>query len=178
MPVRKTWLLRVGEIREELAALDAPVVDRSVFERLFRVRRRRAVQLMSFFGGFQAGRTYLLGRVDLMRQLEPIEASAEFEVEERRRRRLIDTLEDVRRHRAAAKVVIPLQPFSGKLAQLPAGVSLAAGALNVEFRGAEDLLSKLYVLAQTAAGDFEAFRKAVDGSSQGPMGARSSRLAG
>ena len=50
MPARKSWLLRVSEIRRELAEMQVPVVDRAVFERLFGVRRRRAVQLMGFFG--------------------------------------------------------------------------------------------------------------------------------
>ena len=41
MPAKAQWLLRVPEILEELRALDVPVVDRAVCERLFRLRRRR-----------------------------------------------------------------------------------------------------------------------------------------
>ena len=43
MPTKKTWLLRLPEIREELSAMKVPVVDRAIFERLFGVRRRRAI---------------------------------------------------------------------------------------------------------------------------------------
>ena len=50
MPTKKTWLLRLTEIREELTAMQVPVVDRAIFERLFGVRRRRAIQLLHFFG--------------------------------------------------------------------------------------------------------------------------------
>ena len=37
MPTNKTWLLRVAEIRSDVAALDVPVVDRVLFERLFHI---------------------------------------------------------------------------------------------------------------------------------------------
>ena len=32
MPMRKTWLLRLPEIHEELAGMEVPVIDRAVFE--------------------------------------------------------------------------------------------------------------------------------------------------
>ena len=145
--------------------MQAPVVDRLGFEQLFGVRRRRAIQLMSFFGGFQAGKTFLVDRLDLMRQLEPIEASAEFALEQRRRKKLVEALEDARRYRAAARAIIPVQPLNGNAHDLPAGVWLHPNCLRVEFQDAEDLLSKLYALAQTAAQDFDAFRMAVDPAS-------------
>jgi hypothetical protein len=63
MPIKKTWLLRLPEIRAELTAMEVPVVDRAVFERVFGVRRRRAIQLLHHFGGFQAGRTFLVDRL-------------------------------------------------------------------------------------------------------------------
>jgi hypothetical protein len=60
MPTKKTWLLRLPEIREELSAMKVPVVDRAVFELLFGVRRRRAIQLLHYFDGYQSGRTFLV----------------------------------------------------------------------------------------------------------------------
>jgi len=62
--------------------MDAPVIDRATFEKLFGVRRRRAIQLLHFFGGYQADRTFLLDRRELLRQLEPLAASAEFALEQ------------------------------------------------------------------------------------------------
>ena len=162
MPARKTWLLRVTEVRQELQAMNVPVVDRAVFEKLFGLQRRRAIQLMAYFGGFQAGRMFLLDRIELIRQIEPLEASAEFAVEERRRQRLMEALEKVRRDRAAARVVIPVQAACERLAHLPDGIWLKPGSLRIDFKGAEDLLGKLYALAQCATGDFQAFRKAIE----------------
>jgi hypothetical protein len=158
MPARKTWLLRLPEIQEELGNMEVPVIDRAVFERLFGIRRRRAIQLMHFFGGYQAGRTFLLDRVRLMGQLEPIEAGAEFVLEAKRKLRLTEALERVRRHRAGARVVLPVDANSidGKLIDLPDGIQLEPGSLHVEFRKAEELFAKLFELSKAAANDFEA----------------------
>ena len=49
-----------------------------------------------------------------------------------------------------------------KLADLAAGVALEPGHLHIEFVGAEDLLSKLYELAQAASNDFDRFRAAAE----------------
>ena len=148
MPARKSWLLRVSEIREELMAIEAPVIDRAVLERLFGVRRRRAIQLMAFFGGFQTGRTFLIDRLDLIRQLEPIEAGAEFALEAQRKQRLTEALEQLRKLRVAASVTIPLQrkPCEHP-SDLLEGVQLQPGSLRVDFRKAEELLAKLFALS-------------------------------
>src|ERR1700689_4352257 len=84
MPAKAQWLLRVPEILEELRALDVPVVDRAVCEGLFRLRRRRAIDLLRCFGGYQAGRTFLIDRPKLVAQLEQIRDSADFKMEWRR----------------------------------------------------------------------------------------------
>ena len=101
MPIKKTWLLRLPEIRAELTAMEVPVVDRAVFERVFGVRRRRAIQSLHHFGGFQAGRMFLIDRLALLRQLEPLAESAEFALEQQRRQRLIDFLENACGHAGA-----------------------------------------------------------------------------
>src|SRR5664279_4150939 len=126
MPTKKTWLLRLPEIREELSAMKVPVVDRAIFERLFGVRRRRAIQLLHYFDGYQSGRTFLIDRLSLIEQLVPLEASAEFALELRRRQRLVESLEQLRRSRAGARVVIPAEPVQNGT-RLPDGVLLICG---------------------------------------------------
>src|SRR5580692_9332215 len=102
MPAKAQWLLRVPEILAELSALDVPVVDRAVCERLFRLRRRRAIDLMRFFGGYQSGRTFLIDRPKLLVQLEQIRDSADFKMEWRRKERLSERLEAIRRLQTGA----------------------------------------------------------------------------
>jgi|SRR5579871_6554580 len=165
MPAKAQWLLRVPEILEELAALDVPVVDRAMCERLFRLRRRRAIDLMRCFGAYQAGRTFLVDRPQLVRQLEAIRDSGDFKMERRRKERLTERLEAIRRVQAGARVVIPVtqETLSQRMPDLPAGVGLTPGALHIQFETAEELLSKLFALAQAIANDYEAFEKRTSG---------------
>src|ERR1700687_3264260 len=133
MPTKKTWLLRLPEIREELSAMKVPVVDRAIFERLFGVRRRRAIQLLHFFDGYQSGRTFLIDRLSLIEQLVPLEASAGFAIEHPRRQSLVEPLEKLRRLRAGARVIIPVEAGGQTGAGLPPGVQLEPGMLRVKF---------------------------------------------
>lgn len=161
MPAKAQWLLRVPEILEELSALDVPVVDRAVCERLFRVRRRRAIDLMRSFGGYQAGRTFLVDRPKLVALLEQIRDSPDYNLEWQRKDRLADRLEAIRRLRAGARVAVPVKAevLTRRLPDLPEGVGLSPGELRVKFDSPEELLGKLFALAQAIANDYEAFEK-------------------
>ena len=110
MPRQSEWLLRLPAIRSELEALSVPVVDRSIFEKVFGVRRRRAIQLMHRFGGFQSGKTFWIERSSLLRQLESLEASGEVSSDLRRRERLSSQLDQVRQYARAARVPIAAAP--------------------------------------------------------------------
>ena len=165
MPAKAQWLLRVPEILAELSALDVPVVDRAVCERLFHLRRRRAIDLIRCFGGYQAGRTFLVDRPKLVDQLEQIRDSPDFKMEWRRKERLAERLDALRRLQAGARVAIAVEPVTllQRLPDLPAGVSLSAGALHIQFQSPEELLSQLFALAQAIANDYEAFEKRTSG---------------
>lgn len=165
MPAKAQWLLRVPEILAELAALDVPVVDRAVCERLFRLRRRRAIDLIRGFGGYQAGRTFLLDRLMLVAQLEQIRDSPDFKMECRRKERLAERLDAIRRLQAGTRVAIAVEPeiLRRRLPDLPAGVKLSSGTLHIQFQSSEELLSKLFALAQAIANDYEAFEKRTSG---------------
>lgn len=163
MPAKAQWLLRVPEILNQLAALDVPVLDRAACERLFGLRRRRAIDLMRFFGGYQAGRTFLIDRPKLIAQLEQMRGSADFKMEWQRKQRLADRLEAIRRLQTGARVAIPVAPetLGQRLPDLPAGVGLRPGALHIQFTSPEELLGKLFALAQAIANDYETFEKRI-----------------
>jgi hypothetical protein len=165
MPAKAQWLLRVPDILAELSALDVPVVDRAVCERLFHLRRRRAIDLIRCFGGYQAGRTFLVDRPKLIAQLEQIRDSADFKMEWRRKERLAERLDAMRRLQAGIRVAIPAEPetLRHRLPDLPPGVGLSPGALQIQFQSPEELLSKLFALAQAIANDYEAFEKRTSG---------------
>jgi hypothetical protein len=163
MPAKALWLLHIPEIVAQLEALEVPVVDRAVIERLFGLRRRRAIELLHRFGGYQADRTFLLDRRQLMDYLRRLAEGEDFQVEIRRKERLEHTVDQLRRNQAAAQVTIRVPPEvrSRKIAGLSAGVALEPGHLHIEFQGTEDLLSKLYELSQAAANEFEKFDAVV-----------------
>ena len=96
MPAKALWLLHVPEIIAMLETFDVPVVDRAIIERLFGLRRRRAIELLHRFGGYQAGRTFLIDRRLLIEHLRRLADGEELQRESRRRERLVQTVEQLR----------------------------------------------------------------------------------
>lgn len=159
MPAKTAWLLEIPQIIGMLESCDVPVLDRAMVERLFGLRRRQAIELLHRVGGYQAGRTFLVDRQVLIGHLQRLAAGEEFERESRRRERLDHAVDEMRRYQTAARVIIPVPPdvFSRKMADLPAGVALTPGQLQVTFAGTEDLLGKLFALTQAASNDYDRF---------------------
>src|SRR5664279_223796 len=126
MPAKPEWLLRLPEIRAELEHLEVPVVDRSGIERIFGLKRRRAIELLHQFGGYQAGRTFLVERRGLLQALEALQSQEGYIVERRRRERLRDVMEVSREHLLATRVRIPVRPAMSRpsLDRLAPGVRL------------------------------------------------------
>jgi hypothetical protein len=164
VPAKPLWLLQIPEIVSLLETFDVPVVDRAIVERLFGLRRRRAIELMHRFGGYQAGRTFLIDRHLLIEHLRRLANGEEFQRESRRRERLGETVEQLRRQQTAARVKIAITPdvFSRKFANLSPAVALEAGHLHITFSSTEDLLGKLFELSQAASNDFDRFREATE----------------
>jgi len=120
---------------------------------------------MHTFGGYQIGLALLIDRGVLLQQLEALEAGAEFAIEQGRKQRLLDSLERVRKHRAAAAVRISVASDAEEwsIARLPAGIVLQPDNLRVDFRGAADLLAKLYELSQAVGNDLKRSRPSSNG---------------
>src|ERR1039458_733211 len=114
MSAKAEWLLRLPEIRAELEHLDVPVVDRAGIEHLFGLRRRRAIELMHQFGGYQAGRTFLVDRARLLEALQSLESQEDYAVEKRRRERLQDVVEASREHMISTRVRIPVRAAAAR----------------------------------------------------------------
>jgi hypothetical protein len=164
MPAKPLWLLRIPEIVGQLETFNVPVVDRAIIEHLFGLRRRQAIELLHRFDGYQAGRTFLIDRLQLMERLRSLEEGEEFQRESMRKERLGHAIDELCRDRTAARVKIPVRPevFSRRLAGLPPEVALEAGHLHIAFSGTEDLLRKLFELSQAARNDFDRFRAAAE----------------
>jgi hypothetical protein len=165
MPAKPEWLLRLPEIRAELEHLDVPVVDRAGIEHIFGLRRRRAIELMHQFGGYQSGRTFLVDRVRLLEALHSLESREDYAAEKRRRERLGDVVEASREHLIAMRVRIPVRAAVARasLDRLTPGILLSPGVLTIEFQCPTELLERLYWLAQAISHDFEKFEGLLPG---------------
>ncbi len=165
MPRQSDWLLRLPPIQAELLQLSVPVVDRSVIESVFQVGRRRAIQLMHRFGGYQSGRTFLLDRASLLRSLAALESGEAFATELHRKEKLSAELDRIREFTRASRVSVPAAPgvYDTRLASLPSGVLFEPGRLTVEFGSPEELLERLFALSQALVNDLELLNTA------GPM---------
>ena len=108
MPAKPAWLLKIPEIVTMLEAFDVPVVDRAIIERLFGLRRRQAIELLHRFGGYQAGRTFLVDRHVLLASLRRVAEGEDFERESRRKERLDGAIDRLRRYQTADRVRIPV----------------------------------------------------------------------
>src|SRR5690349_2372333 len=127
MPRKPEWLSRVPEALERLASFPAPVVDRAALEDLLWVHRRLAIRLMHRFGGFQAGKTFLLDKAKLVQELESIRDSGEYTVERRRWVRFVETLEEARATHKSRQVNIPASD------PRPSKTTLEPGRLEIRF---------------------------------------------
>jgi hypothetical protein len=169
MPRQPQWFQHVPSAIAALGEFPAPIVDRAGLEKLLHVSRRDAIRLLHRFGGYQAGRTFWIGREDLVQALQSVLTHDAYQFESRRRQRLADDLESTRLDLRARRVKLPVGPESALRASLPSGLRIARpGVLEVEFASAEELLGRLYELVQTAAGDLEAFEVLLSGTEAGP----------
>jgi hypothetical protein len=121
MPAKPEWLLRLPEIRAELDYLAVPIVDRAGIERIFGLKRRRAIELLHQFGGYQAGRTFLLDRARLLEALQSLESGEDYTAEKRRRERLGDVVEASREHLISTRVRIPVRAAAARASLDPVG---------------------------------------------------------
>jgi hypothetical protein len=163
LPAVASWILRIPGIIADVEQLSTPVVDRAMFERLFGVRRRRAIELMRHFGGFRSGNTVLVERQSLLSGLRQFECGPDYTREHARKQKVADELDAL--HRGSAGAVIRL-PVSADVRQrtpydLPSGISLQPGQLIVAFTAPEELFGKLYELAMAAVNDFDGITQAI-----------------
>lgn len=160
MPAKPSWYHQLDDIISQLEAFPAPLVDRSSVEKLFGVRRRRALQLMQNLGGYQIGRTCLVNRHEMIEALERVRGSEPYVYERRRKQRLEEAMEAARREARARKIRIAAPSGNPeKPAGLPDGVTLGHGELRICYRSYEECLERLFALARTIADDFEGFQR-------------------
>jgi hypothetical protein len=162
MPAKPQWMLRIPDIVAALDQLTVPVIDRSMMEKLFGLQRRQAIALLHRFGGYQTSRTFLVNRQSLMECLRALQEDDTFVRESRRRERLEADLQAIKRTRAGEEVRIRVEPevMGITVSRLTEGIQLKPGCLEIHYSNTEDLLAKLFELAQAATNDYLTFQQA------------------
>src|SRR5712691_1615049 len=157
MPARPDWLLRLPGIIDCLLSLSAPVVDRRTVERVFQLKRRRAIELMHELGSYRRGRHFVLDRDVLIRDLKRMRTGAEFLWEQRRQQRLSEEFDILRKHASLDRLFfLGFQPRKTiRLTHAPNGICVEPGRLTITFRRPEDLMEHLFALAQALVNDSE-----------------------
>ena len=107
MPAQPAWFHRLDEILGALRSMTSPHLDRAAVEKLFRVRQRRARQIMAGLEGLRVGSAAAVSREALIARLEQTGASGVFQWEGNRRARLVEDLDRLRRQLAARRGRIP-----------------------------------------------------------------------
>ena len=159
MPAKPRWLLSIPDAISQLEQLDRTLLTRRDIEHLFGVSKVRAAALMKTFGAEMTGNLRTLPRTKLLRQLKKHRQRGAFRGEEERRARLVAELQKARL--TGVRFKVPAETMSAQLANLPEGVSVARGRIEVRFDGAEDALARLYSLAQALGNDYERFEALV-----------------
>jgi len=167
MPAQPSWHLRIPEIRAALSSpASPPFLDRPAIEHLFGLRRRQAIRILTACGGYQVGKTFLVGRETLLSYMEEIARSGSVERIRTRKLRVSAALNEVANHVAAQRTRIRTDPgvLRRRPADLPAAIELVApGKIQITYEGATDLLARIAEIAAAAANDFPRFRDLFEG---------------
>ena len=75
MPAQPAWFHRLAEILGALRSMTSTHLDRAAVEKLFRVRQRRARQIMAGLEGLRVGNAAAVSREALIARLERTAAS-------------------------------------------------------------------------------------------------------
>lgn len=164
MPPQPAWFHRLEEILATLRSLEISHLDRSAVEKLFRVRERRARQLMAGLPCLQVGNAVAVDRQALIARLEKTTQNHRFQWEVTRRTRVADSLETLRKYALARQIRVPtgVDTRARRVPDLAEGIELRRGELRIQFRGAEDLAAKLFELSQAMANDWQTFALIVE----------------
>lgn len=173
------WIQRLDEISLELRSTQRDTIDRSAVERIYRVQRRQAIELMKKFGARPVKGQLVLDRPALLALMDSYAekpASAAVPVEE-----FIDPAEQERRRQFAARMAAIRDEWSSKrqqgkgefliaapraiagtqLRNLPQNVRLEPGKITVEFESPDQAKKLLLMLALALANDESGFDDAV-----------------
>lgn len=155
------WFVRLPQALQALQeAGQEPFVTRAGLERLLGVRQRQAIVLLHRWGASRIGRDLVLRREALVAVFRALLKGERYEMEKGRQEKLVAELRRAR----AAPLRFAAGPGKVAVANLPPGVSLTPGKIEVVFSTPREGVERLYGLVKALVNDFGAFEKAASPS--------------
>jgi hypothetical protein len=164
MPKPSDWTPLIPYALQQLRIMRSRVIDRSTLQQLLKIHRRTAIRLMHQLGGEQAGKTFLVDRVHLIRELEAFLPSDAPNYPPR-------ISSQVRRlHAEADQFRFPSVSAVERRTcdHLPGTIQVGPGKLIIETTGLRDLCAQLWILLETCKDDRAALEQRLmisDGAS-------------
>ncbi len=162
MPHKPYWFRNLSEIEHRLEIFQEPVLGRRAIEVIFEVSRAEAWRLMRRIGCTLAGHATVVPRYQVQEWVRQVRLSRGYDTETNRVSRLDEKLKTLGKGKAGAKVVLRADPARRTMEDLPPGVTLSPGRLEIKFFGAVDLLGRLWDLSQAISRDFKRFDAMLD----------------
>lgn len=161
MPDKPFWYNRLDAAIGHIEALPFPWVDRAALEFALGVGRRRAQQILQPLVRRTIGKNGLAHRDEVILHLRSLASGEAVYFEQRRRKRLISVLDQLKREATEQPRVLveaPTSVVNQELASLPPGVHLAPGRIVLEgFTTPEDAKQKLLALIMAIGNDPDGF---------------------
>lgn len=164
VPLQPTWFRRIPALLATLRADSAPPeFTRRDIEHLLGVRRRRAILLLHRIGAQRRGSELIAPRDAVISYLEERWSDEAAALSATQERQVAETLAEARRALTLPRIPLPspTQLSAITFAGLPAGIHLTRAELSVTFSSAQDLVAKLFTLAQALANDYESLEEAL-----------------
>ena len=162
MPHKPYWFRDLPEIERRLEILQEAVLDRRAMEFVFQVSQTEAGRLMRRIGCVLAGHAKVVPRYQVQEWLRRVRRSGGYDTELHRVERLDEKLKAIGKAKAGARVILRPDPAPRTMTDLPPGITLSPGRLEVRFFGAQDLLGRLFDLAQAISQDFRHFEELLE----------------
>ena len=164
MPKPSDWTPLIPHALQQLRAMRSKVIDRGTLEQLLKIHRRTAIRLMHQLGGERAGKTFLVDREHLIRELEAFLPSDSLSYPPRLSSQVW------RLHAEADQFRFPSVHALERrtVHQLPETIQIMPGKLTLETTNLRDLCAQLWILLETCKDDWGALEQRLadsDGAS-------------
>jgi hypothetical protein len=169
VPAKPNYFHRLSDALALIQQLDSELVDRRTVEELLGVSKTVAWRIMRRCGAQEGpGNTLICLRKDLAAALQRLQATGEFEREERRRNRLTTYLQRLAEMGLSRRTTVATQSqawalIHSRFQNLPAGISLTPKNLTIEFTSADEFLQRIGAVIFALQNDYESIREFIEG---------------